>query len=151
MAGAFLVVIDGTPESRLALRYAARRAAVLREELVMLHVVAPAGFMQWGGVQEAIEAEALAEARALLDALAEEVEGEIGIVARRIVRRGEIAAMVAEVAGEGVRNLVLATAAKGAPGPLVAFFSGEAAARLRCLVTIVPGGLSEDDVARLSG
>jgi nucleotide-binding universal stress UspA family protein len=151
MAGAFLVVIDGTAESRLALRYAARRAAVLRSELVMLHVVAPAAFMQWGGVQDAIEAEALAEAEALLGALAEEVAAETGIVARQAVRRGEVAETVAQVAADGVRNLVLATAAKGAPGPLVAFFSGEAAARLPCLVTIVPGGLSDEDVARLSG
>lgn len=151
MAGAFLVVIDATTESRLALRYAARRAAVLGAPLMLLHVVPPAAFMQWGGVQEAMDAEAVAEAEALLDELAGAVFGDTGVAAQRLVRRGRVAEVVTEVAADGVRNLVLATAAKGAPGPLVAFFSGEAASRLPCLVTIVPGGLADDALDRLSG
>jgi nucleotide-binding universal stress UspA family protein len=149
--GAFLVVIDDTAESRLAMRYAARRAAVLGARLVLLHVVRQAGFMQWGGVQEAIDQEAQAEGEALLKELTIEVEASTGIWPETIVRRGSVPEAVVAVAQVGVRTLVLATAAKGAPGPLVEFFAGEAATRLPCLVTIVPGGLDDAAVDRLSG
>lgn len=151
MPGDFLVVIDDTAESRLALRYAARRAAVTGAGCTLLHVAPRAAFSQWGGVQEAMDAEAAAEGQALLDGLAADVEASSGVRVRRLVRRGDPLEEVRAVAQEGVRMLVLATAAKGAPGPLVAFFSGEAAARLPCLVTIVPGGLSGAEVDALTG
>jgi hypothetical protein len=42
--------------------------------------------------------------------------------------------------------VLLATAANGAPGPLVAHFTGQDAGTLPCPVMIVPGGI---DLARL--
>lgn len=141
----FLVVVDDTPESRVAMRFAALRAAHVDAHVTLLHTMPVTEFMQWGGVQELIEAEAKANAEALLAGIAEELFVLSGQRPGMIVRQGEpIAAVLETVAADlSIRALVLGAAVKGAPGPLVAFFAGERAGTLPCLVMIVPGGLDE--------
>ena len=56
-ARTYLVVIDDSPEARVALRFAARRAAKTDGAVEVLAVVQPQDFVQWGGVQAAIEEE----------------------------------------------------------------------------------------------
>ena len=145
----YLVVVDDTPESRIALRYAALRAAHVGARVTLLHTIPAAEFMQWGGVQELIQAEATATAEALLTTIADEVTAAGGERPSIIVRQGEITTLVMETvaADPSIHALVLGAAARGAPGPLVDFFAGERAGQLPCLVMIVPGSL---DAARLA-
>lgn len=148
----YLVVVDDTPESRLALRFAARRAAKNDGHVSLLHVIPPTDFIQWGGVQDVIEAEAQEKAEALLNAIVEEVMAETGVRPSISVRHGKPAEEVLKaVRGDTeLQMLVLGAASSGAPGPLVAFFSGEAAGQLPCPVLIVPGGLDQDALDRLA-
>src|SRR5687768_2052968 len=53
----YLVVIDDSSEARVALRFAARRAIKTNGDVEVLAVVEPQDFVQWGGVQAAIEEE----------------------------------------------------------------------------------------------
>src|SRR5687768_18263235 len=62
----YLVVIDDTNEARAALRYAARRASGTGGGVILLAVVPPAEFVQWGGVQAAMEEEAKLRAEAMV-------------------------------------------------------------------------------------
>lgn len=151
-APTYCVVIDATPESRVALRFAALRAAHVGGRCRLLHVVGKAEFMQWGAVQEAMDAEALAEAEGLLDAIADEAEALSDVRPDIHILRGEAGpAVLGYLSGEtDVRALVLAAAAKGAPGPLVSFFAGERAGTLPCLIIIVPGGTDPDRLASLT-
>lgn len=148
----YLVVVDATPEARVALRYAALRAARVGARLILLHVIPKGEFMQWGGVQAAIEAEADAAAQALLAGVADEVLLMTGTRPELIVKRGKPTDAVFEVVADdaSIHALVLAAAASGAPGPLVSYFAGERAGTLPCLVMIVPGGLDEARLAELS-
>jgi nucleotide-binding universal stress UspA family protein len=148
----YLVVVDATPESRLALRYAARRARQTGGHVRLLHVVRPTDFVQWGGVQAALESEAQEAAETLLAGIAAEIEAEVGLTPSTEIRVGKAAETVlaAITTGEPVSALVLGAAAKGAPGPLVAFFAGEGAGALPCPVVIVPGAMSEADLDRLA-
>lgn len=148
----YLVVVDDTPESRVALRYAALRASHVGAQLTLLHVLSPTEFMAFGGVQAAMEAEADATAQTLLAEVAARCETWAGSRPSTIVRRGEAReAVLAEIAGDAsIRALVLGAAVKGAPGPLIAFFAGERAGTLPCLVMIVPGGLDEDRLIDLT-
>ena len=148
----YLVVVDDTPESRVALRFAARRAAKNAGRVSLLHVLPPIDFIQWGGVQEVMEAEAQAKAEALLTEVAEEVMSEIGVRPSISVRSGKPAEQVLKALqdDDSIHTLVLGAASKGAPGPLVAFFSGETAGQLPCPVVIVPGSLSEEAIDRLA-
>lgn len=118
-----------------------------------MRVIPKPDFVQWGSVQTAIEEEAREAASLLLGTAADEVEMATGARPETMLRIGEPAAaevMAAiEEAGD-VRALILGAAAKGAPGPLVSFFTGERAGSLPCFVIIVPGGLSTADLERLA-
>jgi nucleotide-binding universal stress UspA family protein len=148
----YLVVVDDTPESRLALRFAALRAAKTAGQVSLLHVIPPTDFIQWGGVQDVIEAEAREKAETLLAEVADEVMSGTGIRPTIGVRCGKPAEEVLKAMAEDstVQLLVLGAASKGAPGPLVSFFSGEAAGQLPCPVMIVPGGLDAEALERLA-
>jgi len=136
----------------VALRFAARRAARVGDRLSLLHVIPPTDFVQWGGVQDVIEAEAREKAEALLTKVADEAVAETGVRPSVSVRQGnptdEVLAAIST--DSSVRALVLGAAAKGVPGPLVAFFSGEAAGQLPCPVIIVPGGMNDEAIDRLA-
>ena len=54
----FLVVVDGTPESRAALRWAERRAHGNGGQLALLAVLEPGGFEHWLGVETLMKEEA---------------------------------------------------------------------------------------------
>jgi nucleotide-binding universal stress UspA family protein len=148
----YLVVVDGTPECRLALRYAARRAVQTQGALALLHVIRPVEFMPLGGVQDAIEAETRENAETLLGGIAAEIRTASGLDPVCLIRRGQPAAEVLAALKENgdISLLVLGAAAKGAPGPLVAFFAGEGAGTMPCPVVVVPGGMSEDAIDRLA-
>ena len=85
----YLVVLDGSPEARVALRFAARRAAKTGGRVEMLAIVEPPEFVQWGGVQAALEEEARLHAEALLHQAAGEIIEELGLKPDLTVRQGE--------------------------------------------------------------
>ena len=62
----YLVVIDDSPESKIALRFAARRAVKTGGGVEILTLLPPQEFIAFGGVQATIEDEARQQAEALL-------------------------------------------------------------------------------------
>jgi len=151
-AQTFLVVVDGTVECSRAVRFAALRALHTNAGVKLLHVLKPTQFLQWGGVQKAMDAEAEEDARLMLAGTAAEVELLLGRPPETLIRRGRAPDEVLRVITEdrSIRGLVLAAAARGKPGPLVDFFSGERAGTMPCLVMIVPGGISDEALDRLT-
>jgi hypothetical protein len=146
----YMVVVDESGEADIALRYAARRAARTGGNLLILAIVPPQEFVQWGAVQAAMEEEANLRAEAMgLQAAGAAAEHEPGVESAVLVRRGEAVKAIAEALDErpDVAALVLGTAADGGPGPLVAHFAG-AAASLPCPLVIVPAGLSDETLDR---
>ncbi|GAO78609.1 universal stress family protein [Sphingopyxis sp. C-1] len=141
------MVIDDSPEASLALRFAARRAARTGGGVIVLAIIPPQDFVAFGGVQATIEAEAREHAEELVAAASDAVVQE-GVTPQAMVKLGKPAEVVCEVirANDEIAALVLATAASGAPGPLVTFFTGQDAGSLPCPVMLVPGGI---DIARL--
>lgn len=149
----YAVVVDDTPECRAALRYAAARAASTPGgRVLILHVIPPMEFVQWGGVQEMMAQEAHEKAEALLEAMAVDVERLAGRTPEILIRSGKTDEQVLGVlrADPAVVRLVLAASAKGDPGPLVDFFSGQIAGTLPCPVTIVPGGMTPEALDALA-
>jgi len=151
-APTYLVIIDDSPESRVALRFAAMRAAHVEGRVALLYVIRPPEFMQWGAVQEAMAAEARATADLLLATVADEAEALSGTRPLITILNGEPApAIFDHVRGDpAVRALVLGAAPKGAPGALVGYFTGERAGQLPCVVIVVPGGLDPERLASLT-
>ena len=144
----YLVVIDDSPEAALALRFAARRAARTGGGIAVLAIIPPQDFVAFGGVQATIEAEAREHAEQLAAAAAATVAQEANVTPDILIRSGKPIEVVRDVIGgnDEIAALVLATAAHGTPGPLVAHFTGHDAGKLPCPVMLVPGGI---DIARL--
>ena len=148
----YLVVIDDSPEARVALRFAARRAAKTGGNIEVLAVIEPQDFVQWGGVQAAIEEEQRLRIAGVVSASVGEILDEAGIQATIIVRQGEPIKVVRDYVGEReeVAALVLGAAPSGKPGPMVAHFTGNDAGKLPCPVMMIPGSLTDEQLERLS-
>jgi hypothetical protein len=152
MARTYLVVIDDSPEARVALRFAARRAAKTEGAVDVLAIVEPQDFVQWGGVQAAIEEEQRLRIEGIVAASVGEIMSSAGITPEIIIRQGDPVAAVRGPIGtrEDFSAQVVGAAPAGKPGPLVAHFTGNDAGKLPVPVMIIPGGLSDDQLEILS-
>ncbi len=147
----YLVVMDETAEARAALRFAARRAARTGGGVEILAIVEPQEFVQWGGVQAAMEEEARLRAEAMVAEAAGTITEEAGIKPSITVKQGAAVKAVAELLKErdDISALVLGAAAEGGPGPLVSHFAGSISGSLPCPLVIVPGKLNDEALDRL--
>ena len=148
----YLVVVDDSAESRVALRFAARRAAKTSGRVEVLGIVEPQDFVQFGGVQAAIEEEQRLRIEGIVAASVGEIMNAAGITPEIIIRQGDPVAAVRGHIGtrQDVAALVLGAAPSGKPGPLVAHFAGNDAGKLPVPVMIIPGGLNDDQLEMLS-
>jgi nucleotide-binding universal stress UspA family protein len=148
----YLVIIDDSAEARVALRFAARRAAKTNGRIEVLGIVEPQDFVQFGGVQAAIEEEQRLRIEGVVSSAVGEILDEGGVEANIVVRQGEPVRTVREFIGtrEDVHALVLGAAASGHPGPLVDHFTNGDAGQLPCPVMIIPGSLSDERLEQLS-
>jgi nucleotide-binding universal stress UspA family protein len=146
----YLVVIDETAEARAALRFAARRAARTGAKVEIVAPIPPQDFVQWGAVQAAMEEEAKLRAEAMVLQASGAIVEEAGVRPLITVRQGDPVKAVNDVLKEreDISGLVLG-AAEGSPGPLVSHFAGTAGT-LPCPLIIVPGGLDDEMIDRLS-
>jgi nucleotide-binding universal stress UspA family protein len=148
----YLVVVDDSAEARVALRFAARRAAKTGGRIEVLGIVEPQDFVQWGGVQTAIEEEQRLRIEGVVSASIGEILNEAGVEAKIIVQQGEPVKAVRDYIGgrEEVAALVLGAAPAGDPGPLVKNFCGNDAGRLPCPVMLIPGSIGDERLEQLS-
>jgi hypothetical protein len=148
----YLVVIDESPESEIAMRFAARRAVKTGGGVEILALIPTPDFVQWGGVMATIEEEARQRAEALVSGAAGTVLSESGLKPSITVRQGDGPRIVREMIAENadIAALVLGAAASGAPGPLVSHFAGADAGGLSVPLMIIPGSLDLDAIDRLS-
>lgn len=148
---AYLVVIDETQEAKAALRYAARRAAKTGGTVEILALIPQQEFVQWGGVQAAIEEEARLRAEAAVVQATGAIVEEAGIRPSITVKEGDPIKAVTDLLKERVdiAAFVLGAAAEGPPGPLINHFASSAG-NLPCPLMIVPGHLSQEVLDGLS-
>jgi len=146
----FLVVVDKTPECKVAIRFATRRAQHTGGRVTMLCVAQLADFQQWRGVEEIMRDEAHQEAESLLHNAAKDVNDLSGILPELVILHGHPKESVLELvkSDKDISILVLASGtSKEGPGPLVSLVAG---GEYPIPVTIVPGGLSDDDIDELA-
>jgi len=147
----YLVIVDETDESHVALRFAARRAAKTGGVVHILALVPRQAFSAFGAVQDTIEEEARDRAEILANSAAGELLSESGQMPQIAVRVGDGKGVIADYLADHpeVAALVLGAAPEGAPGPLVTHFSAHVGS-LPCPLFIVPGGLGAEELDRLS-
>jgi nucleotide-binding universal stress UspA family protein len=148
-----LVVIDETAELQVALRFACLRARHTGGRVALLYVIEPADSQQWRAVEDLMREERRAEAETTMKALSEQVFERSGSMPILFMREGkvrdELLKLIEEEPSISILVLGAATGPEG-PGPLVTHLAGKIAGRLRIPVTIVPGGLTDDQIGALS-
>jgi nucleotide-binding universal stress UspA family protein len=149
----FLVVVDDSPERRVALRYAALRAKKSGGRVALLRVIEPAGQVEWAGVGAMLAEERRDEAEKLLSALAAEVNEITGGLPILLIREGEprdeLLALLAEDPRISILVLASATGSSG-PGPLISALTGRYMAKLAVPMTVVPGAMSDAELDRVT-
>lgn len=152
-ARVFLVVVDDTPELKLAIRYACLRAKKTGGRVAMLHVTAPEDMQEWIGVSRLMREESRQQAEALMQRMAAEVQKLSGAMPvlyfREGDRREEVMALIDEEPSISILVLGASTGPKG-PGPLVQAMTSKYVGKLRLPITIVPGNLSNDDIDHIA-
>jgi nucleotide-binding universal stress UspA family protein len=152
----FLVVADDTAEFQTALRFACRRARSTGGYVAILRVITPAVFEHWSGVREEIARQQRQEAEALLQLSAEYVQAETGLPPEFLILEADSTrAALKQVLSEDpeIKIMVLAAGVgRGGPGPLVGAIAkdGVRFGSRKVPITIVPGDLTDDEIADLA-
>jgi nucleotide-binding universal stress UspA family protein len=152
----FLVIAEGSDESRTAAYFAARRARKTGGSVAILGVATmEGGFEHWLGVGDAMRAEAMEAAEAAVESLAEDVEGVMEVRPELHLKEESLLKALGELleADPDIAILVIGAAPQGEdPGLLVAalasgkgLFSGR-----QIPVTVVPGDLSKEAIKALA-
>jgi nucleotide-binding universal stress UspA family protein len=152
----FLVIADDSPEFQAALRFACRRARSTGGHVALLRVIEPAVFEHWSGVREEMERQERAEAEMVLQKLAETVMAVTGQAPEFLIKHAEntksaIRSVVANDPDIKILVLAASTGGKG-PGPLVASIARDGVnwGSRKLPVTVVPGDLTDDEIADLA-
>lgn len=149
----FLVVVDETPELRVALRYACRRAKRTGGRVAMLYVLDPPEPQQWASIGDLMREEARQQAEQTVAGLVDQVATLTGsppiLHFREGQRRDELLKLIAEDPSISVLVLAAGAGADG-PGPLVSALAGKYAGALRLPLTIVPGSLGDAEIDAIS-
>jgi hypothetical protein len=146
----FLVVVDKTPEHRIALRFATRRAQHTNGRVTLMCPAQLPDFQQWRGVEEIMRDEAHAEAESMLYEAARIVNELSGILPELVIPYGLATECLFQLLRDDkdISILVLASGTgKEGPGPLVSMFSTAVQA---IPVTIVPGNFTDEQIDALA-
>jgi hypothetical protein len=146
----FLVVVDNTPEHKVALRFATRRAQHTNGRVTLMCPAQLPDFQQWRGVEEIMRDEAHAEAENMLYEAAKLVNELSGILPELVIPYGLATDCLFDLLKDdpNISILVLASGtAKEGPGPLVSMFTTAVQA---IPVTIVPGNFTNEQIDALA-
>lgn len=151
--GTYLVIADGTPEFRVALRYAANIAHQRRGHVAMAMIIEPTEFLGWGGVEAAVREEARKKAEAEMNALCAEVQQEVGVIPSVIIREGIRADEIIAISkgNPGIVAIIMGVAAESANNnPMISFFTAKVLAHLNVPLVIVPGHMTAQPMPPLA-
>ncbi len=149
----YLVCVDGSPQSRVALRFACLRARNVGGRVTLLSVNEPAEFQHWMAVEDVMQEERREEAEHLLQDLAAEVNEWAGVMPEFSVREGRIGdeILAAIESDPAISFLVVAASPPGEKhGKLISWLAGELAGRLHIPLVIVPGNLTDAELEELT-
>ncbi len=149
----FVVVVDGTPESKVALRFAGNRAShITGGGVILFHCIRPGEFQHWMTVADRMAIEAREEAETLLDSESKKLEEVHGVRPECVIAEGEPKVELLKLLRESpdIFGLVLGCGDQGEPGPLVEYFVREGVQALNCPVFLIPGTMTFEQVDALA-
>lgn len=149
----FLCVIDESEELSQALRFSCARAQRVGGRVSLLTVVEPPEFQHWQSVGDLMREERMEEATETLELMANVVAKRTGKMPTTYIREGQLSEQLIElIEQEDSISLLVLGAATGndGPGPLVSFLMQKMAGQLRVPITVVPGSLTDEEIAQIT-
>lgn len=150
----FLVIVDESEECSRAVSFAAYRANRLGAGLVLLSIIDSSDFDQFLGVGDVLRAEAQQTAQRLTDAQVNRIRAIGDVPVETAIREGRPVAQIEALLAADLSIAILVLGASSStegPGLLVtAFATRSGAGPLRIPLTIVPGTMSDADIAAMA-
>jgi nucleotide-binding universal stress UspA family protein len=151
-ARTFLCVVDESEELHQALRYACRRAKSTGGRVALLYVIEPVEFQHWMAVSHLMEEERREQAEEMLQVVASVVQKLSGTTPVVYIREGKLTeALMQLIEEENHFSILVVGASTGGEGPgsLINYLM-KRVGKLPIPVTIVPGGLSDEEIDAIS-
>ncbi len=148
----FLVCVDASPPSKVAVHYACRRAKNTNGRVALLHVVPPVDFRQWSGVEQIMREERYEEANNLLQDIAADVNAWAGVMPELVVREGRIGDEILGAIDDdpAIDLLCVGSNPSDGRGRLVSFLAAHLSSRLTIPLVVIPGTLSDEQIISIT-
>ena len=149
----FLVVVDSSDEMQKALKFASLRAKSTGGKVALLYVQEPTEFTHWLGVDKIMREEAREEGEAILQEHSELVEKMSGSMPVVYIREGNVAdELFSLMEEEQSISIVVLAASSDSEGtdPIISHIIGKGRDSMRIPFTIVPGSLTDEEIAALT-
>ena len=149
----YLVCIDGSESSRVALHFACKKAIKRGDMVEMLHVVPPADMQNLFGVASKVREEQRQEAEIMTKSLSESAFQYSGVTPAVKIRDGRPGEEIINAALEDsdINMLVLGASPESAKrGNLIQWLAGKLGDKLLIPVMLVPGNLTDLQIDELS-
>jgi nucleotide-binding universal stress UspA family protein len=150
----FLAVSDETEECVSALLFAAMRAKAVGAGIVILRCARVPGLGGWVGLDREISQDAIDSARLKAFRHAGVVEESVGVKPEIVISEHEPVDAIRDLVRDdpAIKVLILASAPGWRPGPLVSRLAkGKPIANRPIAVTVIPGGMSQEQLAEMGG
>jgi nucleotide-binding universal stress UspA family protein len=151
--GKYLVCVDGSDASRIALHFACKKAFKSGGGVEVLHVIPPADMQNLFGVMSKVREEQRQEAEILVKSFSESAFQYAGITPGVQIREGRPGEEIinAALADHNVNMLVIGASTKsGERGKLIGWLAEKLGDRLLVPFMIVPGNLTDLQMDELS-
>ncbi len=148
----FLCVVDESEELHQALRYACRRAHNTGGRVALLYVIEPVEFQHWMAVGHLMAEERREQAEEMLQVVSSVVQKLSGVTPVVFIREGKLTEQLMQlIEAEPDLSVLVLGASTGTEGLGRAIsYIFKRLGRLRIPVTIVPGGLSDEQIDAIS-
>ncbi len=148
----FLCVVDESEELHQALRYACRRARNTGGRVALLYVIEPVEFQHWMAVGHLMAEERREQAEEMLQVVSSVVQKLSGATPVVFIREGQLTEQLMHLINHepdlSVLVLGASTVAEGL-GKIISYVF-KRLGRLPIPVTIVPGGLTDEQIDAIS-
>lgn len=148
----FLCVVDETEELHQALRYACRRARSTQGRVALLYVIEPVEFQHWMAVGHLMEEERREQAEEMLQVVSSVVHKLSGSTPIIFIREGTLVDELMRLitTERDLSILVLGAGTGSEQAGLVISHVLKRVGKLPLPVTIVPGGLTDEQIDAIS-
>ena len=137
----YLLVVDDTPEFRVALRYTAHSAKKNGARLALLYILDQEDFQHWGHIADKIHDEIMTEAYKLLFEAADLATEISGHMPAFYLQDGGKMDVILDIIKQDplIEKFILGgNTSTSSAGPLVSYFTGKGLPELSVPLTIVP-------------